>query len=139
MLLFSVATAAICHCYSDHMGARRDVFRSKYLAVFDFVLGNTGFQSASIRHNPSNLELLLALGQNMEGSRAMAVPLHFVRSMAALSGYGGGTSGRGTPTLALTPARSVPLLRDAEDSPAAGSDSEEGFPAGAAGTAAGMK
>jgi hypothetical protein len=42
VLLFTAAAAAICHCYSDHCGARRDVFRTKYLAVFDFVLGNTG-------------------------------------------------------------------------------------------------
>jgi hypothetical protein len=42
MLLFSAATAAICHCYSDDGGRHRDVFRSKYLNVLDFILGNTG-------------------------------------------------------------------------------------------------
>lgn len=42
VLLFSCATAAILHCYSDHHGQRRAVFRSKYLTVFDAILGNTG-------------------------------------------------------------------------------------------------
>jgi hypothetical protein len=42
VLLFSAATAAICHCYSDGGGRHRDVFRSKYLNVLDFILGNTG-------------------------------------------------------------------------------------------------
>jgi hypothetical protein len=42
VLLFSAATAAICHCYSDGCGRHRDVFRSKYLNVLDFILGNTG-------------------------------------------------------------------------------------------------
>lgn len=42
VLLFAAATAAICHCYSDSNGRHRDVFRSKYLNVLDFILGNTG-------------------------------------------------------------------------------------------------
>lgn len=42
VILFSVATAAILHCYSDHWGERRDVIRGTYLSVFDFILGNTG-------------------------------------------------------------------------------------------------
>ena len=40
--LCSAATAAILHCYSDGHGKHRDVFRSKYLGVFDFIFGNTG-------------------------------------------------------------------------------------------------
>lgn len=35
ILLFSLASGCILHCYSDHLGERRDVFRSSYLAVFD--------------------------------------------------------------------------------------------------------
>ena len=42
VLMFSLATAAIVHCYSDSAGVHRDVFRSKYLNVLDFILGNTG-------------------------------------------------------------------------------------------------
>ncbi len=42
VLMFSAATAAIMHCYSDGKGRHRDVFRSKYLNVLDFVFGNTG-------------------------------------------------------------------------------------------------
>lgn len=40
--MFSLATACILHCYSDAHGEHRDVFRSKYLNVLDFVLGSTG-------------------------------------------------------------------------------------------------
>lgn len=42
VLMFSAAAAAICHCYSDDRGRHRDVFRSKYLNVLDFIFGNTG-------------------------------------------------------------------------------------------------
>jgi hypothetical protein len=42
VLLFSGASAAIMHCYSDGNGCQRDVFRSKYLNVLDFIFGNTG-------------------------------------------------------------------------------------------------
>lgn len=42
VLMFSAAAAAIMHCYSDGRGRHRDVFRSKYLNVLDFVFGNTG-------------------------------------------------------------------------------------------------
>ncbi len=42
VLLFSAAIAAITHCYSGGSGRHRDVFRSKYLNVLDFVFGNTG-------------------------------------------------------------------------------------------------
>ncbi|KAG7673374.1 hypothetical protein Ndes2526B_g03184 [Nannochloris sp. 'desiccata'] len=68
VLLFSAATACICHCYSDHWGARRDVFRSKYLTVFDFVLGNQGFADAGIKHSPSNGQLLTALSVKLSRS-----------------------------------------------------------------------
>lgn len=42
VVIFSAATAAIMHCYSDSRGKHRDVFKSKYLNVLDFVFGNTG-------------------------------------------------------------------------------------------------
>jgi hypothetical protein len=42
VLLFAAGAGAILHCYSDSNGVHRDVFRSKYLGVFDFVFGNTG-------------------------------------------------------------------------------------------------
>ena len=42
MIMFSLATASILHCYSDSCGEHRDIFRSKYLNVLDFILGNTG-------------------------------------------------------------------------------------------------
>ena len=44
--LFCLAAAAIMHCYN----AERDVFRSKYLNVLDFVFGNIGHGRQSIRH-----------------------------------------------------------------------------------------
>ena len=42
VLMFSAACAAILHCYSDDRGRHRDVFRSKYLNILDFVFGNSG-------------------------------------------------------------------------------------------------
>lgn len=42
MLLFSVGCAAIMNAYSGDNGKHRDVFKSKYLNVLDFVFGNTG-------------------------------------------------------------------------------------------------
>jgi hypothetical protein len=58
VIMFSAAAAAICHCYADHFGARRNVFKSKYLEVFDFVLGNSGFDAGIITHAPSNAQLV---------------------------------------------------------------------------------
>mmetsp|Transcript_5717 Transcript_5717/g.16345 ORF Transcript_5717/g.16345 Transcript_5717/m.16345 type:complete len:591 (+) Transcript_5717:231-2003(+) len=58
VLLFSAATAAILHCYSDGQGSHRDVFRSKYLAVFDFIFGNTDFEGGRIKHVPSTSDML---------------------------------------------------------------------------------
>ena len=58
VLLFSMAVAAITHCYSDSRGAHRDVFRSKYLNVLDFIFGNTGepgaIQPQRIAHQQSS-------------------------------------------------------------------------------------
>ena len=42
VMLFTAASAAILHCYSDAQGVHRDVFRSKYLNVLDFILGSSG-------------------------------------------------------------------------------------------------
>jgi hypothetical protein len=42
LLLFSAGVGAITHAYSDQHGLHRDLFRSKYLNVLDFVLGSTG-------------------------------------------------------------------------------------------------
>ena len=48
VIIISAATAAIMHCYSDSRGCHRDVFKSKYLNVLDFVFGNTGGCSAIV-------------------------------------------------------------------------------------------
>jgi hypothetical protein len=58
VVLFALGVAAITHCYSDADGAHRDVFKSKYLSVLDFVFGNDGFAKGAIRHNPSSTNLL---------------------------------------------------------------------------------
>lgn len=90
VMLFSAATAAICHCYSDHFGARRDVFKSKYLTVFDFTFGNQGFEKGGISHAPSNVQLATLAGQRLVRS---------VRSMTNLAGLNGrGSSARVSPT-----------------------------------------
>jgi hypothetical protein len=87
VLLFSAATAAICHCYSDHWGACRDVFKSKYLAGFDFILGNSGFEAAGVSHEPSNVELFALAGQKIEAN-ALAI-VRSVRSMTNLANFNG--------------------------------------------------
>ncbi|CAD7699855.1 unnamed protein product [Ostreobium quekettii] len=61
IVMFSLATAAIMHCYSDDEGRHRDVFRSKYLNVLDFVFGNTGLHNGMIKHVPSNQDLVTAV------------------------------------------------------------------------------
>ncbi len=66
VVLFSMAAAAICHCYSDHDGRRRDVFGGKYLNFFDFIFGNTGFGNMGrIRHVPTNRDLVALAGERM--------------------------------------------------------------------------
>ncbi|KAI3438019.1 hypothetical protein D9Q98_000462 [Chlorella vulgaris] len=57
VLMFCLASGAILHCYSDHGGERRSVFRTGYLNVFDFILGNTGFKGG-ISHHPNNAALI---------------------------------------------------------------------------------
>jgi len=57
VLAFSVASAAILHCYSGSLGAHRGTFRGKYLSVFDFILGNQGVDCGSISHVPSSQQL----------------------------------------------------------------------------------
>jgi hypothetical protein len=60
ILMFGLASAAIMHCYSDSCGQNRDIFRSKYLNVLDFVFGGEGLDIGRISHTASNRELLLA-------------------------------------------------------------------------------
>jgi len=81
VVLFSAAAAAICHCYSDHDGARRCVFRSKYLTVFDFIFGNTGFEGSKIAHVPSNVELFSLATRRLETSAR-----HLAQSAGNLTG-----------------------------------------------------
>jgi len=50
VLLFAAGVGAILHCYSGSNGRHRDVFKSKYLNVLDFVFGNTGRLSGVQRH-----------------------------------------------------------------------------------------
>lgn len=63
VLLFSLASAFITHCYSDDEDAHRHSFRSKYLNVLDFVFGNSGIHSGEVHHVPSNQDLFL-MGSN---------------------------------------------------------------------------
>jgi len=56
--LFSLAAAAIMHCYN----AERDVFKSKYLNVLDFVFGNQGHGRQRISHEESYYQVLMAAG-----------------------------------------------------------------------------
>ncbi|GLI68196.1 hypothetical protein VaNZ11_012537 [Volvox africanus] len=63
--MFSLGCGAIMHCYSDSWGQHRDVFRSKYLNVLDFIFGNQGVQEGSISHVPTNLELVSTVGRRL--------------------------------------------------------------------------
>jgi hypothetical protein len=79
--LFSMAAAAICHCYSDHNGQRRDVFAGKYLNFFDFIFGNTGFDNKGrIRHVPTNRDLVA-----MAGNRVKRLTKSLGQDVASLS------------------------------------------------------
>lgn len=86
VLLFSIATAAICHCYSDHNGKRRDVFAGKYLNVFDFIFGNTGFtNSGRIRHIPTNKDLVAMASETGFGKRVRSFARSIGNDLSALS------------------------------------------------------
>lgn len=58
--VFGAASACILHCYSGADGRHRDVFRSKYLEVLDFILGSDGWGDGAIRHVPSTRDLVAA-------------------------------------------------------------------------------
>lgn len=64
VLLFSVGCAAIMNAYSGDNGKHRDVFKSKYLNVLDFVFGNTGevlsVLTAWVRHECEDMLRLCA-------------------------------------------------------------------------------
>ena len=64
VFLFSLASATIMHCYN----AERDVFRSKYLNVLDYIFGSDGHDSQSISHVAS-YEILFARENSIEGGR----------------------------------------------------------------------
>ena len=57
VVLFSIGTGLIMHCYNDSNGDYRYTFRSKYLNVIDFVFGNHGHKHQKIRHIPSTTDL----------------------------------------------------------------------------------
>jgi len=57
VLLFCAATASIMHCYNTE----RDVFKSKYLNVLDWVFGNTGHNLQRIRHVSSIQDIISRL------------------------------------------------------------------------------
>jgi hypothetical protein len=60
VVMFSLAVASITHCYSDSHGHHRDVFRSKYLNVLDFIFGNQGTVAVSA---PYIVDLVFAEGR----------------------------------------------------------------------------
>lgn len=89
VLMFSLACGAILHCYSDHGGQRRSVFRGPYLNVFDFILGNTGFKEG-ISHQPSNVQLL---AHSLD--RAARTMQRSSQSLSNLAGLLAGGNGEG--------------------------------------------
>jgi acyl-CoA-binding protein len=63
--LFSVATATIMHCYNTE----RDVFRSKYLNMLDFLFGSAGHHKQTISHAAS-YEILFDAPDRFENAPA---------------------------------------------------------------------
>ncbi|KAK3277111.1 hypothetical protein CYMTET_14862 [Cymbomonas tetramitiformis] len=57
-------SSALAHCYNTE----RDVFKSKYLNVLDWIFGNTGHSQQSIRHVPSNLQTITPYIEQVEKS-----------------------------------------------------------------------
>ncbi|KAJ9509276.1 hypothetical protein QJQ45_001728 [Haematococcus lacustris] len=94
VMLFAAGCAAIMHCYSvparsDGAGQHRDVFRSKYLNVLDFIFGNSGVMRGQITHQPSNKDLLSAMSARLRASASLQclsrpVPLHAASAPAML-------------------------------------------------------
>eukprot|EP00955_Chlamydomonas_euryale_P113570 366226-Chlamydomonas_euryale.AAC.29 len=64
-IMFSLGVAAIVNSYSGDHGQHRDVFRSKYLNILDFVFGGAGVGKGEIHHLPSNRDLVVAAAQRM--------------------------------------------------------------------------
>ncbi|KAG2452403.1 hypothetical protein HYH02_002646 [Chlamydomonas schloesseri] len=91
VLLFAAGCGAIMHCYSDCRGQHRDVFRSKYLNVLDFIFGNEGVQAGAITHVPTNRELV---GHVRRRIRSMSMSmLSTTASTAFINPGSGGPSG----------------------------------------------
>eukprot|EP00892_Ulva_mutabilis_P010435 jgi/Ulvmu1/7764/UM039_0072.1 len=74
VLMLSAACACVMHCYSGGYGVHRDIFRSKYRNVLDFLFGNRGMHAGVIAHADSNRALIL---------RATAATTATVRSLSA--------------------------------------------------------
>jgi hypothetical protein len=99
VLLFALGCGAIAHCYGGCRGEHRDVFRSKYLAVLDFVFGSTGFSAGAVRHEPSNAELISRAGMRVARS------INRISSLTGMAGLGlGGGAGSGGSLAALAAA-----------------------------------
>ena len=135
-----------CPPCSDHYGQRRVVFRSKYLAVFDAILGNTGFADASIRHVPSNNQLIASAQMRLNTS------VQHLLSLAGGGGEGGpvgsnhgavhsflGRVSGGARSLAVAPASAAhsrspsPIGSDSSNTSSASSSSGEEAGGGASG------
>jgi hypothetical protein len=66
--LFAAGAAAIMHCYNTE----RDVFRSKYLNVLDFVFGNAGHGRQRIRHVGSYYQVAFAAREKYHRTQSSA-------------------------------------------------------------------
>ena len=114
--LRAAAAAAVGHCYSDCGGAHRDVFRSKYLLVLDFVLGGDGLDRGSIRHVPSASDREL-LWRGKQGGR-QRVPCVCVCVSCSVSLTNPHTNPQNTTPLVVT-AATAPAAAALSGAPAA--------------------
>jgi len=97
---FSVGAGCVLQAYSGDGGRHRHAFRSKYINVLDFILGNSGADDANdagIRHVPST-PALVGLAASRVASHPALARLRSSGSLAALAGLagvGGGGGARG--------------------------------------------
>ena len=74
VIALALATSAIMHCHSGAYGEHRDIFRSKYLNVLDFIFGCDGVQQGVITHAEGNREMVTRAGRAVHKAARCALP-----------------------------------------------------------------
>lgn len=66
--LLETKTEMLVSCTAGGNGKYRDVFRSKYLNILDFVFGNAGVTEGAICHRPSNFDMIARVNHRIKKS-----------------------------------------------------------------------